>query len=131
MHLSNIFCAIIFRWDNGETEKLSPWDVEPIGDDGESLQHMLHLKKNISHFFRPIKNVHMCRDTDPQPEMEGGGIPVTPEEMSELMYKPLTGEWGERSRDEECDRIIAGIEQLITVGASTETKPSLFFCKLS
>lgn len=25
------------RWDNGETEKLSPWDVEPIGDDGESF----------------------------------------------------------------------------------------------
>lgn len=41
------------------------------------------------------------------------------------MYKPLTGEWGERSRDEECDRIIVGIEQLITVGASAETGPSL------
>lgn len=51
-----------------------------------------------------------------QPETEGGGIPVTAEEMSELMYKPLPGEWGERSREEECDRIIAGIDQLITVG---------------
>ncbi|KAG7223050.1 hypothetical protein INR49_015939, partial [Caranx melampygus] len=50
-----------------------------------------------------------------QPETEGGGIPVTPDEMSELMYKPLQGEWGERSRDQECERIIAGIDQLITV----------------
>lgn len=36
--------------------------------------------------------------------------------MRELMYKPLPGEWGERSRDEECERIIAAIDQLITVG---------------
>uniref|UniRef100_A0A667YDF4 Bromodomain and WD repeat domain containing 1 n=1 Tax=Myripristis murdjan TaxID=586833 RepID=A0A667YDF4_9TELE len=69
------------RWDNGETEKLSPWDVEAIPDD----------------------------------DTEGGGIPVTAEEMRELMYKPLPGEWGERSRDEECERIIGGIDQLITV----------------
>ena len=51
-----------------------------------------------------------------QPETEGGGIPVTADEMSELMYKPLRGEWGERSRDAECERIVAGIDQLITVG---------------
>uniref|UniRef100_A0A1A8I7N1 Bromodomain and WD repeat domain containing 1 n=1 Tax=Nothobranchius kuhntae TaxID=321403 RepID=A0A1A8I7N1_NOTKU len=73
------------KWDNGETEKLSPWDLEPILDDAE------------------------------EPETEGGGIPVTAEEMKELMYKPLPGEWGERSRDEECERIISGIDQLITV----------------
>lgn len=41
---------------------------------------------------------------------------MTADEMSELMYKPLPGEWGERSRDEECERIIAGINQLISVG---------------
>lgn len=56
-----------------------------------------------------------------QPETEGGGIPVTPEEMSELMYKPLSGEWGERSRDEECERVFAGIDQLITVGMCINT----------
>ncbi|XP_053177335.1 bromodomain and WD repeat-containing protein 3 [Scomber japonicus] len=80
-----LFQCFKVRWDNGETEKLSPWDVEPIPDDAQ------------------------------QPETEGGGIPVTAEEMSELMYKTLQGEWGERSRDEECERIIAGIDQLITV----------------
>uniref|UniRef100_A0A8C4GVS9 Bromodomain and WD repeat domain containing 1 n=1 Tax=Dicentrarchus labrax TaxID=13489 RepID=A0A8C4GVS9_DICLA len=69
----SLFQCFKVRWDNGETEKLSPWDVEPIPDD----------------------------------ETEGGGIPVTADEMSELMYKPLQGEWGERSRDDECERIIA------------------------
>ena len=39
--------------------------------------------------------------------------------MSELMYKPLDGEWGDRCRDEECERIIAAIDQLITVGVLT------------
>jgi len=48
--------------------------------------------------------------------MEGGGIAVTPEEMSELMYKPLPGEWGDHRRDEECERIIGALDQLITVG---------------
>ena len=46
---------------------------------------------------------------------------MTAEEMSELMYKTLQGEWGERSRDEECERIIAGIDQLITVGVYANT----------
>nr|XP_046246221.1 bromodomain and WD repeat-containing protein 3 isoform X2 [Scatophagus argus] len=81
----SLFQCFKVRWDNGETEKLSPWDVEPIPDDAQ------------------------------QPETEGGGIPVTADEMCELMYKPLPGEWGERSRDEECERIIVGIDQLITV----------------
>ncbi|XP_034556699.1 bromodomain and WD repeat-containing protein 3 isoform X2 [Notolabrus celidotus] len=78
------------RWDNGELEKLSPWDVEPIPDNG------------------------LCSAAQ-QPDTEGGGIPVTADEMRELMYKTLPGEWGERSRDEECERIVAGIDQLITV----------------
>uniref|UniRef100_A0AAQ5XM28 Bromo domain-containing protein n=1 Tax=Amphiprion ocellaris TaxID=80972 RepID=A0AAQ5XM28_AMPOC len=80
----SLFQCFKVRWDNGETEKLSPWDVEPIQDDGNKIT-------------------------------EGGGIPVTADEMKELMYKPLPGEWGERSRDEECERIIAGIDHLITV----------------
>uniref|UniRef100_A0A672I2C8 Bromodomain and WD repeat domain containing 1 n=1 Tax=Salarias fasciatus TaxID=181472 RepID=A0A672I2C8_SALFA len=80
----SLFQCFKVRWDNSETEKLSPWDVEPIQDEGND-------------------------------NSEGSGIPVTPDEMKELMYKPVPGEWGERSRDEECERIIAGINQLITV----------------
>nr|XP_057935407.1 bromodomain and WD repeat-containing protein 3 [Doryrhamphus excisus] len=81
----SLFQCFKVRWDNGENEKLSPWDVEPIPEDAQL------------------------------PETEGGSIPVTPEEMSELMYKPLQGEWGVRNRDQECERIIGGISQLITV----------------
>ncbi|KAG7470510.1 hypothetical protein MATL_G00114580 [Megalops atlanticus] len=73
------------RWDNGETEKLSPWDVECIPENAQ------------------------------QPEWEGGGVPVTADEMTDIMYKPQEGEWGMRGRDEECERIIAGIDQLITL----------------
>ncbi|KAM8904009.1 bromodomain and WD repeat-containing protein 3 [Spinachia spinachia] len=81
----SLFQCFKVRWDNEETEKLSPWDVEPIPD---GAQH---------------------------PETKGGSIPVTEEEMNELMYKPLPGEWGETSRDDECERIAAGIDQLIAV----------------
>ncbi|XP_062241263.1 bromodomain and WD repeat-containing protein 3 isoform X1 [Platichthys flesus] len=81
----SLFQCFKVSWDNGENEKLSPWDVEPILDNAE------------------------------QPETEGGGIPVTADEMSELMYKPLPGEWGERSRTNECERIMAAIDQLITI----------------
>ncbi|XP_033832387.1 bromodomain and WD repeat-containing protein 3 [Periophthalmus magnuspinnatus] len=81
----SLFQCFKVRWDNGETEKLSPWDIELISDEAQ------------------------------QPETEGGGIPVTPEEMRELMYKPQPGEWGERSRDNECERIITGISQLSSV----------------
>ncbi|XP_046891395.1 bromodomain and WD repeat-containing protein 3 [Hypomesus transpacificus] len=73
------------RWDNGETEKLSPWDIEAIPEDAQ------------------------------QPDSVGGGVPVTAEEMREVMYKPQAGEWGDRSRDDECERIIAALDQLITV----------------
>lgn len=55
---------------------------------------------------------------------------MTADEMSELMYKPLPGEWGERSRDAECERIIASIDQLITVGVYAYTG-SLLVCSHS
>uniref|UniRef100_A0A8C2E9T6 Bromodomain and WD repeat domain containing 1 n=1 Tax=Cyprinus carpio TaxID=7962 RepID=A0A8C2E9T6_CYPCA len=79
--LTSSFC----RWDNGETEKLSPWDVEAIPENAE------------------------------QPESESAGVPVTDEEMMDILYKPQEGEWWDKGRDQESARIIAGIEQLVTV----------------
>ncbi|KAJ8400340.1 hypothetical protein AAFF_G00397230 [Aldrovandia affinis] len=81
------------RWDNGETEKLSPWDVECIPENAP-----------------PINDVPAQ-----QPETLGGGVAVTADEMTDVMYKPREGEWGVRSRDEECERIISGINQLVTI----------------
>ncbi|KAJ7427552.1 bromodomain and WD repeat-containing protein 1-like protein [Willisornis vidua] len=73
------------KWDNGEIEKLSPWDMEPVPD-------------NVD-----------------QPEELGASVSVTSEEVEKLLYKPQEGEWGMKSRDEACERIISGIDQLMTL----------------
>ncbi|XP_006870925.1 PREDICTED: bromodomain and WD repeat-containing protein 1-like [Chrysochloris asiatica] len=79
------FQCYIVRWDNTEIEKLSPWDMEPIPD-----------------------------NVDP-PEEVGASISVTSDELEKLLYKPQDGEWGQKSRDEECERIISGIDQLLNL----------------
>uniref|UniRef100_A0A8B9G1D0 Bromodomain and WD repeat-containing protein 1 n=1 Tax=Amazona collaria TaxID=241587 RepID=A0A8B9G1D0_9PSIT len=76
------------KWDNGEIEKLSPWDMEPVPD-------------NVD-----------------QPEELGASVSVTFEEVEKLLYKPQEGEWGMKSRDEACERIISGIDQLMTLDIS-------------
>uniref|UniRef100_A0A8C0VEF9 Bromodomain and WD repeat-containing protein 1 n=1 Tax=Cyanistes caeruleus TaxID=156563 RepID=A0A8C0VEF9_CYACU len=76
------------KWDNGEIEKLSPWDMEPVPD-------------NVD-----------------QPEELGASVSVTLEEVEKLLYKPQQGEWGMKSRDEACERIIRGIDQLMTLDIS-------------
>uniref|UniRef100_A0A8C2YEN5 Bromodomain and WD repeat domain containing 3 n=1 Tax=Coturnix japonica TaxID=93934 RepID=A0A8C2YEN5_COTJA len=76
------------HWDNGDTEKMSPWDMEPIPE-GTAY-----------------------------PEEVGAGVPVTPDELTALLYKPQEGEWGAHSRDEECERVIRGIEQLLSLDIS-------------
>lgn len=35
-HVNTVFSS---SWDNGDTEKMSPWDMEPIPDDGRSLKY--------------------------------------------------------------------------------------------
>ncbi|XP_040839594.1 PH-interacting protein isoform X3 [Ochotona curzoniae] len=72
-------------WDNGDTEKMSPWDMELI----------------------PNNAVF--------PEELGTSVPLTDVECRSLIYKPLDGEWGTNPRDEECERIVAGINQLMTL----------------
>ncbi|XP_048348579.1 bromodomain and WD repeat-containing protein 1 isoform X2 [Sphaerodactylus townsendi] len=76
------------KWDNGETERLSPWDMEPIPE-------------NVD-----------------QPEELGASVSVTAEEMAKLLYKPQKGEWQGKSQSEECGRIICGIDQLLTLDIS-------------
>lgn len=72
-------------WDNGDTEKMSPWDMELI----------------------PNNAVF--------PEELGTSVPLTDVECRSLIYKPLDGEWGSNPRDEECERIVTGINQLMTL----------------
>ncbi|XP_038657438.1 bromodomain and WD repeat-containing protein 1-like isoform X2 [Scyliorhinus canicula] len=77
------FQCYTVRWENNEIERLSPWDMEPISENAE------------------------------YPDDPSAGVPVTSEELEALLYKPQEGEWGERSRDEECERIIRGIDDLL------------------
>lgn len=32
--MNNLFFFLSHRWDNGEREKMSPWDMEPIPEEG-------------------------------------------------------------------------------------------------
>ncbi|KAK3519346.1 hypothetical protein QTP70_024773 [Hemibagrus guttatus] len=81
----SLFLCYNVCWDNGDTEKMSPWDMEEIPNEAAF------------------------------PEVLGQSVPLTAEEHKALLYQPLDGEWGSRTRDEECERIIAGIDQLITL----------------
>ncbi|KPP76894.1 bromodomain and WD repeat-containing protein 3-like [Scleropages formosus] len=77
----SLFQCYAVRWDNGEREKMSPWDMEPI----------------------------------PEEDEEGDGVPVLEEELKALLYRPQEGEWGVHTRDEDCERVICGIDQLLTL----------------
>uniref|UniRef100_A0A8C1GVB0 Bromodomain and WD repeat domain containing 3 n=1 Tax=Cyprinus carpio TaxID=7962 RepID=A0A8C1GVB0_CYPCA len=79
----SLFQCYIVRWDNGEREKMSPWDIEPIPEEA------------------------------PLPEDEGGSVPVTEDELQSLLYTPQEGEWGLHTRDDECERVITAMDQLL------------------
>ncbi|XP_043557145.1 bromodomain and WD repeat-containing protein 1 isoform X2 [Chiloscyllium plagiosum] len=83
------FQCYTVRWENNEIERLSPWDMEPISENAEF------------------------------PADPSAGVPVTVEELEALLYRPQEGEWGEKSRDEECERIIRGIDDLVALDIAT------------
>lgn len=60
------------------------------------------------------------------PEELGASISVTSDELEKLLYKPQDGEWGQKSRDEECERIISGIDQLLNLGKFFRMKRFMF-----
>ncbi|KAG8591030.1 hypothetical protein GDO81_007020 [Engystomops pustulosus] len=81
----SLFQCYTVKWDNGEIEKLSPWDMDVIPDD-----------------VLP-------------PEEPGTSISITEEERDTLLYYPQQGEWGKGNQDTECERIICGIDQLLNI----------------
>uniref|UniRef100_A0A665U9P4 Bromodomain and WD repeat domain containing 3 n=1 Tax=Echeneis naucrates TaxID=173247 RepID=A0A665U9P4_ECHNA len=81
----SLFQCYAVKWDNGEREKMSPWDMEPIPEEAALPEHV------------------------------GDGVEVAEEELKALLYKPQEGEWGAHTRDEDCERVIHGIEQLLTL----------------
>ncbi|CAB1316273.1 unnamed protein product [Coregonus sp. 'balchen'] len=81
----SLFQCYTVKWDNSESEKMSPWDMEPIPDEAEL------------------------------PEEVGDGVAVTEDEVKARLYSPQEGEWGAHTRDEDCQRIIFGIDELLTL----------------
>ncbi|XP_037835020.1 bromodomain and WD repeat-containing protein 3 isoform X3 [Kryptolebias marmoratus] len=81
----SLFQCYSVKWDNGEEEKMSPWDMEPIPEEAAL------------------------------PEQVGDGVEVTEEELKALLYRPQEGEWGAHTRDEDCERVVLGIDQLLTL----------------
>uniref|UniRef100_A0A8C9TS44 Bromodomain and WD repeat domain containing 3 n=1 Tax=Scleropages formosus TaxID=113540 RepID=A0A8C9TS44_SCLFO len=82
----SLFQCYSVRWDTGEKERVSPWDMEPIPD-GASL---------------PVETGH--------------SVPVRGEELKALLYCPKQGEWGALTQDKDSDRVIKGINDLLTLG---------------
>lgn len=74
------------------------------------------------HLWGPAFTLCNCSSAAAYPEEVGAGVPVTPEELTALLYKPQEGEWGAHSRDEECERVIRGIEQLLSLGMFGEKR---------
>uniref|UniRef100_A0A673ACZ8 Bromodomain and WD repeat domain containing 3 n=1 Tax=Sphaeramia orbicularis TaxID=375764 RepID=A0A673ACZ8_9TELE len=81
----SLFQCYAVKWDNGEREKMSPWDMEPIPEEAAL------------------------------PEQVGDGVEVAEEESKALLYRPQEGEWGAHTRDEDCERVIYGIDELLTL----------------
>ncbi|CAL1573733.1 unnamed protein product [Knipowitschia caucasica] len=81
----SLFQCFAVKWDNGECEKMSPWDMEPIPEEAAL------------------------------PEQVGDGMSVAEEELTALLYEPQEGEWGAYTRDEECERVLQGISDLLTM----------------
>ena len=68
-------------------------------------------------------------DENRRPKEVGTGISVLPNEVSRL-YRPRPGDWGGLDRDSECDRISAGLGQVMKLAIAepfvTSVDPNLF-----
>lgn len=117
---------------------MSPWDMEPIPDDGRSLQYSqtivhTHIPSHMQlqyHTLVGFSVSSLCAATFP--DELGMSVPLSEEEQKELLYVPLDGEWGCRTRAEECERIIKAIDQLCTLGMVSQNlceKSLIVSCK--
>lgn len=67
---------------------MSPWDLEPV-------------------------------DSARMPAEVGGSVPVLPAEIQATLYQCKEEDWPpDGDRDEECQRILAGMEQVMTLSAA-------------
>ena len=86
------FQCLKITWDSGESEELSPWDLESLSG--------VNARKT-----KPVSLSNMPNN--------GDSIIVTQEEMNYLLYVPNTDEWPIEGRDYECQRILNGLEKIM------------------
>ncbi len=89
-HANSEFQCLKVTWDSGESEELSPWDLEPLSG--------VNARKT-----KPVLGS----------SMPSNGEPVTPDELKSLLYTPDSKDWPEEGRDSECERILNGLEKIM------------------
>ena len=86
------FQCLKITWDSGESEALSPWDLESLSG--------VNSRKT-----KPVSLANLPNN--------GESITVTQEEMNQLLYVPNTDEWPIEGREYECQRILNGLEKIM------------------
>lgn len=82
---------------------------------------MFSIWDERSLFQRVTEFLSSCAATFP--DELGMSVPLVEEEQKELLYVPLDGEWGCRTRADECERIIKAMDQLCTLGVMSSNGP--------
>lgn len=100
---------------------MSPWDMEPIPEGSKyPFKDALIIPRKAKLQQFDVGNSlfwnFFILSPAAFPDEVGAGIPVSQEELTALLYKPQEGEWGAHSRDEECERVIQGINNLLSLG---------------
>lgn len=70
------------------------------------VECFVHVKKMLFPEIIPV----VCAGV---PGDVGGGVMVEKEELKMLLYNPGQSEWPPCGRDEECDRIVHGLEEVM------------------
>lgn len=127
-----LYLCLPCSWDNGETERLSPWDMEPVDQNRKNsfLYRILGFFSNKLEFtvtwnlhlgffllclrVKRVKKgiIGLVKFSD-LPARNESCVPVQPEELRSLMYTPVEGEWPTCGRDAECNRIAHGMESVM------------------
>nr|XP_022911448.1 bromodomain and WD repeat-containing protein 3 isoform X1 [Onthophagus taurus] len=84
----SLFMGYEIRWLNGESENMSPWDMEPLREDNVFIDLGM-------------------------PENPDEAVPVLPQELQSLQYQPQSEEWPNGDREESKQAIISGLDEVM------------------
>lgn len=102
-HPTSYFMTYEVRWDSGEFERMSPWDLELIREDRKRLYFITCFS-----LFRKSISVGL-------PENVGEPVGVLTEEIHNILYHPHPEEWPRGDRTSACRRICEGLEQVMAL----------------